>query len=199
MYWFKSNLLVKFCATNNAELLDFVFNSAILKMDPVFILYFILFWNKSMSNHLRPNNIYNSVMLLCNCWFTVCLKAEVCNVVNKFGDGCYCFFFKLYLRKLLGKKDASRNKVIGQLLLLVFWSEWFVVIGLQMCKRSSWTRHLIMIILPSRVTFTARVKSGPEQHQQTLIQCTHTDEMKGFEIWRLILKHCWALFWLVSD
>uniref|UniRef100_A0A671LUU6 E3 ubiquitin-protein ligase RNF128-like n=1 Tax=Sinocyclocheilus anshuiensis TaxID=1608454 RepID=A0A671LUU6_9TELE len=44
------------------------------------------------------------------------------------------------------------------------------------CKRSSWICRPTMIILPSRVTFTARVKSGPEQHKQTLIQCTHTDE-----------------------
>jgi len=72
------------------------------------------------------------------------------------------------------KKDAFKNKVIGQF--LVFWSEWFVVIGLQMCKRSSRSRHLSMKILPLRAMFTARVKSGPEQHQQTLMQCTHTDK-----------------------
>lgn len=98
-------------------------------------------------------------------------KAEVCNVVNNVGDGCCCFL------NPNGENDWGKKMLLEpSLLLLVFWSEWFVVIGLQVCKRSRWTCRLIMIILPSRATFTDRVKSGPEQHKQTLIQCTLKDE-----------------------
>lgn len=116
-----------------------------------------------------------------------------CCTVHNVGDGGGVF-----LNPNGENNWGERTLLEPSLLLLVFWSECFVVIGLQVCKRSMWTCRLIMIILPSRATFTDRVKSGPEQHKQTLIQCTLIDEWRVL-IWGLILKHCWALFRLVSD